>query len=196
MIQANITTFIGQDGDAEHYYCHIYRTDSEIPTKDYQGGSWGTEEIDTELTEIEALHLNKKVRAMGYSCFRYKLGDKTTRFESINRIHQELIKRFPDEDIISYAEGVLFKEMLCRIGGSNVGYKYFEGTFNHVPRSCYKDLVPDTYKIRCHFCKKKFETDDVAFESDWDGRTILQFMKKRDVIEACNCFELEWDVIL
>lgn len=168
MIQANISSFIGQDGDAEHYYCHINVVEGKIPPKQYNGSSWGDDEI----------------------------GDRTTRFESIDRIHKELLKRFPDQDIVSYDECQPFSKMICIVDGVDHGVKYFAGTFNHVPTSCYKDLVPDTYKIRCHFCHKEYQPDDVLEERDWGGRALIQFMKKRDVDEPCKCFALEWDVIL
>jgi len=193
MIQANISSFIGQDNEAEHYYCHIDAVDGKIPPKQYNGSSFSDDEIDTELTEAEAVRLNKKDSFGGY---RHKAGNRTTRFESINRVHQELLKRFPDQDIVSYEECLPFSKMICIIDGVDHGVKYFAGTFSHVPRSCYKDLVPDTYKIRCHFCHKEYQPDEVFEEIDWRGRPLIQFMKKRDVDDPCNCFELEWDVIL
>lgn len=196
MIQANISSYIGQDADAEHYYCHIHVIEGNIPPKQYNGGSWGTEQLQYELTEAEAVRLNKKDNEVGFSCFRYKAGTSVGRFESIKQIHEELLKQYPNQDIVSYNECIPFKEMLCIVDGVDHGVKYFGEFFVNVPRSCYEDLIPETHKIRCHFCNKEYALEDVSSKNNWRGRTIVNFAKKYDVIDACKCFDLEWNVIL
>lgn len=142
MIIANITSWIGQDSFAIHYYCE-YRIvddlDDMLPSKYYQGGSFNKDELDRVITDQAEVDL--AIERDEYCGF--KIGARTAKFNSIEEIHSELRNRFQFQDIITYYEGQIFKEMLYIYDGVNLGVEGFGEQFTQVPRSCYIDLIPE-----------------------------------------------------
>lgn len=198
MIIANITSFEGQDLVAEHYYCSyrgIGNLGDKLPTKTYSGSSFEKDELYRLITEQkEANYINKKDGGRSYH-----IGTKTNRFQSFNQIHSKLIELFPNEDIVTYYESQLFKEMLYIKDGINLGIKGFGEVFTYTPTSCYKDLLPspDSIIIKCEDCGKVYTLDEVTYERELFDRTLIQFIKKRDMDEVCcEYFNLTWNVVL
>lgn len=193
MIIANITSYYGQ-ADAEHYYCEYHIIEEKTIDKQYNGTSYDETELKRKITSTnEAIYLNKKDSS---NC--WKIGSKTNRFNTIEEIHTDLINLFPDHTIVTYNEGILFKEMLCYVKGENLGYKYFGEVWNNIPTSCYKELLPTNgIKIKCDDCGKEYSLDEVSYETEHLGKPLIQFMKKRDMDElCCKYFNLVWNVIL
>lgn len=199
MIIANITTWIGQDTFAIHYYCE-YRIvddlDNKLPSTYYQGGSFNKNELQREITdqaEVDAAILRDEYCG-------FKIGVNTIKFNSIEEIHNELIKLYKYQDIVTYYEGQIFKEMLYIYDGINLGVKGFGEQFVQVPRSCYIDLIPEdrsTIKLKCDNCGHEYSLDEVAYEREYGDRNLLQFVSKKDIDEiCCKYFELNWNVIL
>lgn len=200
MIIANITTYIGMDAEAEHYYCsydEIENSDKFIPMPYFKK--------DTQLhriltSNVEVLKLNKKG---GYSWM--KLGDETNRFNSIEEIQNELIKKYPDSDIVTYYESEPFKDMLFIKDGVNLGYKALGDIWVNVPNMCWKDLLPEdewtNVNIKCENCgQKHYLADLIEGEHHYsiENRTAIKFnIKKRDMLDpCCNYPDLVWNVIL
>jgi hypothetical protein len=193
MIQANITTYVGQDMEAEHYYCHYFHEFQDKPApKQYNGSRWRDEELKFSLTESECVALNKKDRG-----YRHRVGDTTNRFASHRQIHEELLKQFPGQTIVCYDDGRVSKDMLYIVRGKeNLGYKFFGEVWTSVFSSVYKDLLPEDTKYRCYHCKKEYEFDDISHERVWGDRTLVEFLKKRDMDDPCDCYELEWNAVI
>lgn len=195
MIIANITTYKGQDVMAEHYYCFYKEDNSENPRIYYNGSSFNKIDLKRKLISTsEIRELNKKDQITSW-----KYGDEINRFLTIDQIHEELKEKFKGQDIITYYEGTIFKEMLCIINGINRGYNYFGEVWVPIPTSCYADLLPDrkTIKVKCGNCKTEHNFEDVIEEKEWGGRLLIQFLKKRDIDDpCCKYYELEWNVIL
>jgi len=199
MIIANITTWRGQDIFAIHYYCEfriVDDLDNMLPSKYYQGGSFNKDELERTITdqwEVALANLRDK-----YSGF--KIGAKTVKFNSIEEIHSELRNRFQFQDMVTYYEGQIFKEMLYIYDGVDLGVQGFGEQYMEVPRSCYIDLIPEdrsTIKIKCENCGHEYTLDEVAYEKEWDERNLLQFIPKRDMDNTCcKYFDLIWNVIL
>lgn len=197
MIIANITSYIGQL-DAVHYYCSYHEVANlkgSLPSKYYQGSSFNKHELVRELTDQKEInYINQKDGSMD-GC-GYEIGDKTNRFNSIDEIHKELKTIFPDEDIITYLEDTIFAEMLCIINGVDLKTSLFKNVFTTIPRSCYNDLISlDNLKIRCYHCKREYQLDDISMVVDYN-RPLLRFLGKSDVDDHCDCFDLEWNIIL
>ena len=193
MIAANITTWEGMCTDAEHFYCNYCDIGDNIPNKYCSVGSFDSIELKRTLSKSESDYLNKK--DLTISC--YSKGSKTNRFDSIEQIHDRLKKLFPNQNIITYLESQLFKEMLYLVDGKNIGIESFGEIYNNVPTSCYKDLVPEDVKIKCERCGKEHLLEDVTYERDYNFRPLLYFTKKRDMDElCCNRFELIWNTVL
>ena len=189
MILANITSYIGQDLEAEHYYCSYIISSNEIPKQHNSSGD--KNELLRVLNESQARNLNLKDGS------HYRIGDKTNRFDSIEQIHKTLIKKFPKENIVTYKDDKVFKEMLCVVEGKNLGYKYFGEVWVTVPYSCFKDIIPKEHKIKCYHCNREYLLEDVSIDQCWnDNRTGVVFLKRRDVDDHCDCYDLVWNVIL
>ncbi len=195
MILANITSYIGQI-DAEHYYCsYIIENTTEFPKKTYSGSSYLRNELTRVIKEKEeAYYLNRKE-----SCTRFHTGSVLKKFNTINQIHETLIETFPNQDIVTYYEDQLFRDMLYIKDGVNLGIKAFGEVFTYVPTSCYKDLLPspELIKIKCDDCGKEYTLDEVTYESEHLGRPLIIFIKKRDMDDiCCKYFNLIWNVVL
>ena len=130
----------------------------------------------------------------------FKVGRTTSKFNTIEEIHSELRNRFQFQDMVTYYEGRIFKEMLYIYDGVDLGVQGFGEQFVEVPRSCYIDLIPEdrtTIKIKCENCGHEYTLDEVAYEREWGERNLLQFIQKRDMDETCcRYFDLKWNVIL
>lgn len=197
MIIANITSYEGQCSDAEHYYCSHCNVDDlgdKKPSQTYNGSSFDDNELKRILTDQKEVdYLVEKDRFSGI-----RIGKKTNRFNSIEQIHNELLKEYPDQDIITYYKDELFRDMLYIRNGVNLGIKEFGEVFKNI-HSCYKDLLPatETIKIKCRNCGKEYNIDEATYEWDLMDRTLIQPIKKKDMDEiCCNRFELIWNVIL
>jgi hypothetical protein len=196
MIIANITTYEGQCLDAEHYYCsHEEVVDDNKPSIQY-GGGWSKTDLKRSIiTEDEAKKLNIKDNYSGWH-----VGCETNRFNSIEEIHNKLIELYSDQIIVTYYNGILFKEMLYYKNGINLGYKEFGEIWNYVPNSCYKHLLPEDLnivKIKCDDCGHEYKLDEVSEENFWDGKILIDFYKKRNINEpCCKYFNLMWNIIL
>jgi len=191
-IEANITTFIGQDCDAEHFYCYYKINDDKNNLK-----SCSVSQHDEELTKPLNIESRIKLRKKDGYCF----GDTTTRFDSIYEIHKLLVALFPNENIITYDECRPFREMLCIIDGENKGFEYIGEVWTCLPRSLFKDLiVGHNYKIRCCNCSKEFSLDEVIideYDNEIEKRPWVKFIKySRDLDNpCCKRPELEWNLI-
>ena len=199
MIIANITTYVGMDGDAEHYYCSVGKIDN--CTSYYpMPYSKKDDELHRKLSSnVEVLKLNKKDR---YN--RFELGDTTNRFNSIDEIHSTLLETYPNEDLVTYYESSPFKEMLFISNGVNLGYKGLGEIWLNVPRSCWKDLLPNDLsevKIKCLSCGAEHSLEDLIkdeFDYEIEKRTLCEFAtKKRDMLEPCCIYpDLVWNILL
>ncbi len=199
MIIANITTWRGQDIFAIHYYCEYRKVDDlvdKLPSKNYQGGSFNKEKLERVITDQAEVDL--AIERDEYCGF--KIGRTTTKFNSIEEIHSELRNQFQFQDMVTYYEGQLFKEMLYIYDGVDLGVQGFGDQFTSVPWSCYIDLIPDdrsAIKIKCENCGHEYTLDEVAYEREWGERNLLQFIPKKDMDETCcKYFDLIWNVIL
>lgn len=200
MIIANITTWRGQDSEAEHFYCSIGEVENvqklfPIP---YFKKELYLHRTLTSLTEVNKL--NRK--AGPYS--RISLGDLTNRFNSIEEIRDELIKTYPNNDIVTYYESSPFKEMLYIKDSIDLGYEGLGEIWLNVPSSCWKDLLPkDLTKIKVHClnCSKEHLIEDIVDEEQFyhiEDRTLVKFtIKKRDISDPCCSYpDLVWNIIL
>lgn len=199
MIIANITTYIGMDGDAEHYYCSLSQV--ENPSRLYpMPCNKKDRELQRKLTSVaEVTKLNKKDRWSGM-----KLGCYTNRFNSIEEIHSTLLETCGNEDLVTYYESSPFKEMLFISNGVNLGYKGLGEIWLNVPRSCWKDLLPNDLsevKVKCLSCGTEHSLEDlIEDEIDYsiEKRTLYKFtVNKRDILDPCCSYpDLVWDTIL
>ncbi|MCK9574794.1 MAG: hypothetical protein WC979_02935 [Candidatus Pacearchaeota archaeon] len=193
MIVGNISTFEGQCADAEHFYCRYIEIENYVPKIHALSTSHG-EDLQRIITdEAELKYLERKD---GYCCLH--IGSSTGRFQTIEQIHEALIAKFPNQDIITYDESRIFKDMLYIKDGVNVGVKFFGDVWLDVPRSVYMDLLPDksTIKVKCDDCGQFHELDEIAEETAHMGRPLLQFMRKSEIDKCCNYCNLMWNVIL
>ena len=191
MIIANITSFMNIGSfDAEHYYCSWDTIDQKIPKKYFDGSNHNKlERILTSESEIKAL--NKKDGRHSWH-----IGDSTGRFNSIESIHQALLKEFPNEDVITYDEKELYKDMLCRIGGQDYGVGYFGEIFDHIPSSFYTDLLPEKYTIKCRECGQVHQLNEISRTIELDeGRMWTKFLRESKINTCCQDMELVWNVI-
>ena len=189
MIVANITTFQGQCGDAEHFYC-VY---DKIELKNLKTSYYGS--YHTELHRIlkspkEVKYLNIKDGG------RWCVGMETIRFNSIKQIHNRLKELFPNEDIVTYYERDIFKDMLCILDGTDFGYKHFGETWNSLPSSCYKHLLSDDFKIKCYSCGKEHKLEDISYLSKYNDKDLVEFYSYYDIKKCCRDMELVWNNIL
>jgi len=172
MIHANISTFIGQM-EAEHYYCRYAESPAFKISPHLSAGS-RSPDLLRELTDPdEVAYLTKKDRYCGIS-----LGDTTSRFQSIEQIHEELLKQFPNTDIETFKEGLPFKDMLIVKDGVNIGYKGLGEIWLDLPASCWQDLLPPDNEIvvKCSHCGTVHEFRDLVMdEYSVDNRTLLKF---------------------
>jgi len=199
MIIANITSWEGQDLSAEHYYCNYREVDDlhgKLPSVYYSGPSYIMGNLERKITTQEEVdYLNGKDGTGGYH-----IGASINRFKKIKDIHDLLLETFKNTDIITYYDKKIFKDMLCIIDGVVKDYTIFNDPFTSVPNSCFKDLLPadmSDVKIKCYACGVFHELEDVTSEEEYNGRTWLRFLSKRDVDDpCCNRFELLWNVVL
>lgn len=205
MLFANITSFIGQCSEAEHYYCHYYEAEpGEKITKQYYGAGWCDDELTrlvTKQNEIDFLNRKDNGDFRAIPSFRYRAGMETNRFNSIEEIHQTLIEKFGDQTIVTYDNSHIFKDMLYYVDGKNLTYKAFGDVWETVPISCWKDLLPelDTIIIKCDDCGHEYKLEDVSYDQYYsiEKRTLVKFYKKWEMDErCCKYFDLMWNVIL
>jgi|GEM_PF-3060713 len=200
MISANITTYIGQDSDAQHYYCNYFDSPNiyGLPKERYSVGRNEDIDLDRIITDPhEVLRMNDKHD-------RWYIGMETARYNSVEQIHAKLLELFPNEDMITYYEDKLFKETIYIKDGINLGVKAFGEVWTYAPSSYYKDLISDdvVVKIKCDDCGHEYTLDEVTYEQetiDHEGKTRdwVRFTKKRDMDEVCcKHFNLLWNVIL
>jgi hypothetical protein len=130
--------------------------------------------------------------------YPWKEGTMSNRFDSIEEIHDCLKKTFPNEIIVSYYEGQLFKEMIYIKNGVNLGYEAFGEVWSSVPKSVYKDLIPKNVKIKCYKCGHEYTLEEVTIERVWEkNRILVEFLPKREMDDVCcKYFDLEWNVII
>jgi hypothetical protein len=194
MIVADITSFIGQDSSAEHYYCN-YNIVENFKESLYCNIGFHDEDLKRVITsEDEVSFLNEKDK-----CSSWFVGRETNRFESISQIKDTLLEQFKNQDIITYEDGKIFKDMLYIKNGIDVGCKEFGEVWLHVPSSIYKDLLGsvEQIKIKCGECGKVHLFEDVIEETTFSGREAIKFLKKRDVENpCCRYYELMWNQII
>lgn len=192
MILANISTFIGQCSDAEHFYCEYEIVDDSYKPQPSEFLSINHSDLSRVLTsESEVIAINKK-GGKGSA----RLGQNTFKFNSISQVQETLQEQFKGQNIVCYYEGKIFKEMLCIINGENKGYQFFGETFYRIPSSCFKDLIPENYIIKCEDCGKTYTLDEVAKEKEWGDRILVEFINEKTIKSKC-CSEpyLIWNVV-
>ena len=144
--------------------------------------------------------LNRKDNFVSFS-----LGDSTSRFNTINEIHEELLKKYPSQDIVTYYESKPFKEMLIVKDGEVLNYKSLGEFWVDVPNSCWRDLITEddllNLIIKCANCGQPHMIDKLIEDEIYysiENRTAISFnVKKRDMLEpCCNYPNLVWNVIL
>jgi hypothetical protein len=191
MISANISTYLVQDVDADHYYCSYRVIEEEFP-KTNSGGSYGRIDLKHNLTYAQATSLSKKDK------YPWGEGAETNRFDSIEEIHNHLKEKFPKETIVTYYEGSLFKEMLYIKDGKNLGYQAFGEVWSQCPQSVYRDLIPNDVKIKCDECGHEYKLEEVGYERPWGDRILFQFYRKSELEDdpCCKYFYLEWNIII
>ena len=204
MLFANITSYVGQCSDAEHYYCkyHIAVPGTKI-SKQYNGSNFSDDELIRTInsqSEVDFINIKDNGDSL-HNRYMYKIGMETNRFNSIEQIHETLISKFGDQTIITYNESDIFKDMLYYVDGKNMTYTMFDDIWNYVPVSCYKDLLPDydTIIIKCDDCGHEYKMDEVSTERELsiEKRTLVKFNRKRDMDEpCCSHFDLKWNIIL
>lgn len=200
MIVANISSYIGIDTEAEHYYCSYEDVPNikhdELPRKYYSGSMFDDNELYRSLSDNQEIaHLNAKEGRHS----RYSSGDRTNRFNSIEDIHTRLLELFPESDIITYEDKQIFNNMLYVRDGVNVGRQAFGEVYMPTVRSFWKDLILEgtDVKIKCDHCGKEYTLDEVTEERDIDDRILVKFLNKRDMDEpCCKYFDLTWNVVL
>lgn len=198
MIEANISSYIGVDSEAEHYYCHYREVEYENPKK-YGSVGYGSEELFREITDPkEVIKLNKKDRYCGI-----KLGSKTNRFNSFQEIHNELLKLFPNNNIVTYEDNQPFKEMLCYINGVDLSYKCLGELWLNVPNSCFGDLLPvdENIIVKCLSCNKKHPIENIIedrFYHTIEKREIVNFTTRGYEMtdRCCKYPDLVWNILL
>lgn len=191
MITANITTYRVQCSDAEHYYCSCKIEEDGFP-KTNSGSSYGRMDLKHKLTYAQAASMARKDK------FPWEEGASTNRFDSIEEIHETLKKEFPNDIIVTYYEGQLFKEMLYIKDGKNLGYAAFGEVWSTMPRTVYKHVLPDNIQIRCAECGHKYKLEEVTTERPWGDKISVELLRPREMDEdpCCKYFDLEWNVIL
>lgn len=192
MIVANISSFEGQCSEAEHYYCNYEKIENYKIGMYYNVNHSGIE-LKRRINEKEAKYLNEKDTWNGWQS-----GMRTVRFNTIEQIHSALKELFPSEDIITYYEKKIFKEMLLIKDDVNLGRDYFGEIWDHIPTSCYSDLLPpkNQIKVKCEECGHEFQFEEITYEKEWNERKLTQFFKKREMNKCCNDMTLKWNVIL
>lgn len=196
-ITANITSYIGQCYEAEHYYCQIYKEtkidlDKNIQQLHNCRTSFNNEELYKVLTKEDAEKLSKKD-----GNFKWIEGAKVNRFNSLCEIKEELLKQFPDENIISYYECRPYQNMLIKIDGDFKPIEYLEQVWSYLPSSVYKDLIPKHFSVKCEcgneYSEKEFK-ENIMVDQHHFNRTITIF--DVDMCECCDKPYLMWDVVL
>lgn len=194
MIVGNITSFAGQCSDAEHYYCNYIRVDDTYKPQPFCYLGRDLTELKRQIKQKEAEYLNHKDTWSGW-----KSGMTTVRFNSIQQIHETMIKKFKGHDIITYYEGKIFSEMIYIKDGKNVGKNAFGEVWDNTPNSCFKHLLPpkSEIKIKCEECGREYQLDEVTYEIEWNNQTLIQFYRKGELGNSCCKKQLLiWNVIL
>ena len=198
MIVANITSYIGQCSDAEHFYCKYYNVDLS-----YNGKlSENLSSINLPLKGIELTRkLSKKEAEIltEKDGWTWRPGQSTNRFDSIEDIHTLLKNKFKKYDIVTYEEGFVYKDMLFIRNGINEGISVFGEIWNTLPFSCYADLLPPKkeIKIKCDCCGKEYQIEDISFEIEISKtRNLFKFLKMYDIPKCCKERNLVWNVVL
>jgi len=189
---------MGLDASAEHYYCstEVVPDDSETTTEIYNGSSSDKDEEQHPLSASEACFLNDKD-----DTHRWRAGRMSNRFSSIEEIHEHLKTKYIDHNIVSYREGKAFKEMLYIIDGIDMGFKAFGEVWVETPNGIWKDLLPESFVIKCAGCGKIHKLEDVSKESmsghGTDLRAHIKFHRMSQIKPACCGFmDLVWNAII
>jgi len=184
MIIANITTYVGTCGDAEHYYCQYCEVDDDYKFTTYNQTYTDVDLVRILTSESECLYLNKKDRSRNY------IGGETFRFNSINQIHDTLISQFKDKKIISYLDNIIFSQSLY------YNVDVLKDVFLYLPNSVYKDIIPENYIIKCSDCGKEFKLEDISKETLYNDRILIVFNRISYKNKCCGFVDLVWNVIL
>lgn len=189
-VVANITTWEGQDLDAEHYYCDYAIVDKPIETFTIYGYGFRGQELTRKLSEVEATKLSIK------DGFKWHTDDDTNRFNSFRQIHDTLIERFKEYDIITYFSGRPYKSMLYIQDGMNKGVSALGDIWVEVPRTFYADLVDlSKVRVRCERCQKELEDiSDLFVLEKCIGRDLYRTYP--DESDCCSKPDLMWNVLL
>jgi len=111
-ILVDITTYIGISGDAEHYYANVMEVESDKNIYDLirhpPRKAKSYDFVRILESEVECKQLTQKDG--GGSAYRYRIGNETQRFNSINQIKEHVEKEFPKNDIGYTFEGILKSE--------------------------------------------------------------------------------------
>lgn len=195
-IVANITSYIGQCVEAEHYYCTFCKdisidVDKDVTLLHRCRTSYEKEELYKVLTKEDAEALAKKDN---YSSWRE--GTKSNRFNSIAEIKEELLRMFPDENIVTYEDCEPHSEMLIKIDGEIKSIDFLGEVWSCVPNSVWKDLLPENFKVKCE-CGKEYSEEEIReliFTRKIGDRELAVF--DVDSCECCKRPYLMWNVIL
>jgi hypothetical protein len=111
-ILVDITSYVGISGDAEHYYAKVteVETDRNIydlvrhPPRKAESYDF----VRTLESEVECKQLTQKDG--GKSAYRYRIGNETQRFNSVEQVKEWVEKEFPKNDIGYTFEGTLESE--------------------------------------------------------------------------------------
>lgn len=196
-IVANITSYIGQCPEAEHFYCTIYK---DVPINIENGGKElhhcktsysGREELYKVLNEKEAKALSNKDKG-----FEWKDGTEVNRFASFQEINSLLLERFPENNIVTYYECQPFKEMLIKIDGEIKSIDFLGEVWSSFPKSLWKDLLSEDFKVKCE-CGKEYsmgELQEIMLIHKCGDRELVCF--DIDMCDCCRRPYLMWNVIL
>jgi len=198
MIFANITSYIGLDASAEHYYCstEVVPDSEPIPIKIYNGSSSNKDEEEHPLTAEEALILNKKD-----DTHRWREGRMSYRFSTIEQIHEHLKSKYKGQNIVSYEGGNAFNGMLYIIDGTDLGYEGLGEVWTDTPNGIWGDLIPETYIIKCRECGKIHKLENISTKShagcNGAPRMHVKFLRMSQIDKpCCKYMDLVWNVII
>lgn len=195
MILADITTYRGQCSDAEHYYCKYTIVSEDYVPKPEVSIYINTEELKRTINyQSEANELNEKD-----SCKSWRIGNETVRFDTIEDIHKLLINKFNNHTIVTYEDGKIFKDMLYYKDGINIGYKTFGEVWSPIYTSVYKDLLPESFTIKCDSCGKEYSLSEVSTEVKLSNdRILIKFFRNPIQMKKLCCihWDLIWNVVL
>ena len=192
MIIANITSDAGRCLDAEHSYCFYIILNDVLKNREeilQHVAGQHDEELRRDLTDEQRAYLRKKDD--GY------VGRNTNRFDNIKQIHDELLKQFPDEDIVTFEDGEIFQGMLCKVDNIFHDHRYFGKIWMEIPNALYKKHIPENIDIACENCGHKYTLQDIIKEERIaDGQDWVQFKNAGRVGKCCKHAWVMWDAVI